>query len=135
MIALVFNSISPLWLLFEGLYVAGAIVLFAAASKSKTGWGKAGLSSLGLAILAWRALGVIPSWWLYYADGPLGWGGQGCQQLDAQCGKQTLKDLVVIIENTVVFGGFLAGFWFYQKKFPKQLAPGERKPEATGGYK
>ena len=34
-----------------------------------------------------------------------------------------------------VLGGFVVGFLIWQKKFPKQLAPGEAKPEATGGYK
>jgi hypothetical protein len=35
----------------------------------------------------------------------------------------------------VVLGAFVVGFLIWQKKFPKQLAPGETKPEATGGYK
>lgn len=135
MIGLVFNSTSPTWLLLEGVYIAAGIALLAVAYRAKSEWVRAGLGGLGLAVLGWHILAVLPSWWLYYSEGPLGWGGQGCTALDAACLKQTVKDLIIVIENAVGLGAFMAAFWFYQKKFPKQLAPGERKPEATGGYK
>ena len=51
------------------------------------------------------------------------------------CLKQSARDLVVVIENAVGLGAFVVGFLVWQKKFPKQLAPGEPKREMTGGYK
>jgi hypothetical protein len=126
---------APQWLLVEVIYFAVAAALFAGAYKAKTGWGKAGLGSLALTIIAWHLFAILPSWWLYYSDGVLDWGGNGCTALDVKCLKQAAKDTVVVIENAAVLGAFVVAFLMYQKKFPKQLAPGEKKPEATGGYK
>lgn len=127
--------ISPKWLLVEGVYIVGALALLAAALRAKGEWVKAGLGAFGVAILGWRLLAVIPSWWLYYADGELRWGGQGCVEVDAGCIKQSIKDLVVVVENAIVLGGFVVALMMWQKRFPKQLGAGEKPPEATGGYK
>ncbi len=134
-LGLVFNSISPLWLILEVVYIVIAAILMAAAYRAKSEWVKAGLATLGLAILAWHILAVLPSWWLYYADGVLGWGGNGCTKIDASCLKQSARDIIVVGENAVGLGAFVVGFLVWQKKFPKQLAPGEPKREMTGGYK
>jgi len=132
--------LSPKFLLLEGVYFIIAGLLFGGAFRSKTEWAKVGYASLALSILAWRTLAVIPSWWLYYGDTVLKWGGQGCVSLSTgkdaiSCLKQSARDIVVVVELGVVFTAFAIGFLMYQKKFPKQLAPGEPKPEATGGYK
>lgn len=134
-LGLVFNNVSPYWLLLEGVYFVIAFVLLGAAYRAKSEWVRASLGVLALAILAWHILAVLPSWWLYYADGVLGWGGNGCTKLDMVCFKQIAKDLVVVIENAVGLGAFVVAFLIYQKKFPKQLAAGEPKREMTGGYK
>lgn len=127
--------ISPWWLLVELIYIGGSLVLLGVAFRSQNQWAKAGLASFGIAMISWRLLAVIPSWWLYYADGVLKWGGQGCAEVDAQCLKQSAKDIVVVVQNGIVLGGFVIAFLLWQKRFPKQLASGEKKPEATGGYK
>jgi hypothetical protein len=135
LLAVTFDPLDPVLLLFEGIYIVVAIGLLAAAFKAKSEWAKAGLAGLGLSIIALRSLAVWPSWWLYFADARLKWGGQGCVALDLQCVKQAIKDTAVVVENAVVLGAFVVGFIVWQKRFPKQLAPGEAKPEATGGYK
>lgn len=129
------DTANPALLLFEALYIGVAIALLLASYKVKSEWVKATLAAFGLAILGLRLLAVIPSWWLYFSDSHMKWGGQGCTAIDASCLKQAAKDTIVVIENAVVLGGFVVGFLIWQKKFPKQLAPGEAKPEATGGYK
>jgi hypothetical protein len=134
-LGLVFNSTSPAWLLFELVYIVVAGVLLATAYRAKSEWVKAALGTLGLAIITWHILAVLPSWWLYYADGVLGWGGNGCTKIDATCLKQSARDIVVVGENAVGLGALVVGFLMWQKKFPKQLAPGEPKRETTGGYK
>lgn len=126
---------NPVWVLFEGVYFILSAGLLFWAYKAKGEWLRASLGALALSILSWRILAVIPSWWLYYAEGDLEWGGQGCIQLDLSCLKQALKDTVVVIENAVGLGIFIVAFWLYQKKFPRQLGPGEAKLEQTGGYK
>jgi uncharacterized membrane protein AbrB (regulator of aidB expression) len=134
-LGLVFNSISPFWLLLELVYMAIAVGLLVAAFRAKSEWVKGSLAAMGLAIIVWHTLAILPSWWLYYADGVLGWGGNGCTKLDMICLKQIGKDLVIVTENAVGLGALVVGFLLYQKKFPKQLASGEPKRETTGGYK
>jgi hypothetical protein len=135
MLAVTFDPLDPVLLLFEGVYFLICAALFAAAYKARSEWVRASLAGLALSILAIRVLAVLPSWWLYFADARLDWGGQGCIAIDAQCIKQAIKDTVVVVENAVVLGAFVVGFIMWQKKFPKHLAAGESKPEATGGYK
>lgn len=137
---------SPIWLLAEGVWIGLSVALLLVAFKSKSEWTRAGLGALGLSIIGFRLLAVVPSWWLYYSEGQMKWGGQGCIQLNLaelfksesasnSCLKQMIKDTIVVIENGAILGAFVVAFLIYQKKFPKQLAPGESKPEATGGYK
>lgn len=130
------DPLDPVLLLFEVVYIAISAGMLLLSKKAKSEWVGASLAAFGLMTLAWRLLAVLPSWWLYYADGVLGWGGQGCVNLFERedlvsCLKQTAKDLVVVIENAVVLAGFVVAFLIYQKKNPKQLAPGEEKPEPT----
>ncbi len=134
-LGLVFNSVSPFWLLFELVYFAIALALLGAAFRAKSEWVRAGLGVLGVGIILWHILAIVPSWWLYYADGVLGWGGNGCTKLDMICLKQIAKDTIIVIENAVALGALVVAFLIYQKKFPKQLAAGEPKRETTGGYK
>lgn len=125
------DPLSPLLLLLEVVYIGGSLALVVLSGKSKTEWMRACLAGFGLMMISWRLLAVLPSWWLYYAESVMDWGGQGCVELDLQCLKQSAKDTVVVIQNAVVLAGFVVAFLIYQKKFPKQLAPGEAKPEAT----
>lgn len=129
------DPLSIPFLLFEGAWIVLGFAFLAAAYRARSEWVKASLGMMGIAILGIRTLMVIPSWWLYYADAELKWGGNGCVTLDLQCLKQSVKDTIVVVENGIMIGAFIVAFWLYQKRFPKQLAPGEAKPEATGGYK
>lgn len=128
------DPLDPILLLFEPLWLGLALGLMFASGKAKSDWVRASLAGLGLSILGIRLLAILPSWWLYFADGKLGWGGQGCVEIDLSCLKQAAKDTVVVVENAVVLGAFVVGFILWQKKHPKQLASGESKPEG-GGYK
>jgi hypothetical protein len=132
--------LSPKFLLFEVVWFGISFLLLGAAFKSKLEWTRASLAALGLTILSWRTLAIIPSWWLYYADTQLDWGGQGCVSLSTgkdaiSCLKQTGRDVIAVIEMGIAFTAFIVGFLMYQKRYPRQLASGEPKPEATGGYK
>jgi hypothetical protein len=129
------DTSNPVMLLFEVIWLGIGIALLLASGRVKSEWVRATLAAFGLAIIGLRLLAVVPSWWLYFSDAHLHWGGQGCTQIDASCIKQAVKDTAVVIENAVVLGGFVVAFLIWQKRNPKQLAPGESKPEATGGYK
>lgn len=129
------DPLSPAVLLFEVIWFAVAGLMLLLAFRAKSGWLKATWGAFGLTILAWHILAVLPSWWLYYAEGRLDWGGQGCVVLDMSCLQQTIKDTVVVIQNAVALGAFVVALIIYQRRFPKQLAPNEPRPETTGGYK
>ncbi|HEX9711457.1 MAG TPA: hypothetical protein VGB52_02760 [Actinomycetota bacterium] len=129
------DPLSPTILLFEVIWFAAAGVMLVVAQRSKSEWLKATFAAFGLSILGLHILAVLPSWWLYYAEGRLDWGGQGCVAFDMSCLQQTIKDSVVVVQNAVALGAFVVAFVIYQRKFPKQLASGEAKSEATGGYK
>ncbi|MFA5891836.1 MAG: hypothetical protein WDA27_12945 [Actinomycetota bacterium] len=136
-----FDPVDPKLLLFEVAWVALSAGLFFAAMRSRSEWVKATLAGLAISILGIRLLAVLPSWWLYFADGRLGWGGQGCTAINPatseglSCLKQSAKDLVVVVQNGIVLAGFGAAFVIYQRRLPKQLRSGESKAESTGGYK
>ena len=85
-------------------------------------------------------LAVIPSWWLYFADGVLKWtkpylvdttGGQWKFQLAS---RQTRDVIVTLYYGAVLVAGGLA-IRAYNQRNPKLLPQGEDKREATGGYK
>ncbi|MFN2614412.1 MAG: hypothetical protein ABR552_06275 [Actinomycetota bacterium] len=141
-----FDPLEPVLLILHLLWLVVGAALLAAAFRAKSEWVKATLAAFGMSLIGLFLLAILPSWWLYFADGRLGWRGNGCVAINPfasgtahadaiSCYKQTLKDLVVVIENAVVVGILVVGFLMYQKKFPRQLAAGEPKPEATGGYK
>ncbi|HEX9774604.1 MAG TPA: hypothetical protein VGB83_03375 [Actinomycetota bacterium] len=130
------DPLSPaLLIVSEAIYLGIAGAMLVGSMKIKNEWVKASVAGLGISIIGWHLLAILPSWWLYFAEGELGMGGQGCVKLDLSCLKQTVKDSVVVVENAVVLGLFVVAFVIYQKKNPRQLASGETKPEATGGYK
>lgn len=129
------DPLSPVILLYEIAWFGAAGAMFLVARRTKSEWLKATMGAFGLSILGLHILAVVPSWWLYYAEGRLGWGGQGCVELDAPCLKQTVKDSVVVVQNAVALGALVVALMLYQRRFPKQPAAGEPKLEATGGYK
>jgi hypothetical protein len=83
-------------------------------------------------------MAVIPSFWLYFADGTLKWTGKfkvplGLRTLTLQM--QTVRDVIVVLWYGAVLtaAGVLIGR--YNRRNPKVLPAGEEKREATGGYK
>lgn len=129
------DPISAEILIYEIPWMIAAVVFLLVAHRARSSWVKATFGAFGLSILGLHVLAVLPSWWLYFAEGRLDWGGQGCVALDASCLKQTIKDTVVVVQNAIALGAFVVGFILFQRRFPQQLAPDESKPEATGGYK
>jgi hypothetical protein len=128
------DPLDPILLLFEPLWLGLGVGLMLLSGRVRSDWVRATLAAMGLSILGLRLLAILPSWWLYFAETKLDWGGQGCVELDVSCLKQAAKDTVVVVQNAAVLGAFVVGFIIWQKKHPKQLAPGESKPEG-GGYK
>jgi hypothetical protein len=89
-------------------------------------WVQLSLVSLGLFALMIVFFGIIPSFWLYFADGTLKWTGFWLNKL---------RDVIVTGYYVVVLGAFIAGVVVWNQRHAKVLPSGEEKREATGGYK
>ena len=101
-------------------------------------WTTAVVFSLGFAFFSVITMAVIPSFWLYFADGTLKWTGTftvpyGFGELELPM--QAVRDVIVVIWYGLALGLFGFGIHLYNKRNPKTLPSGEEKREATGGYK
>jgi hypothetical protein len=101
-------------------------------------WVKLTLVTMGLWAALFVTMAVIPSFWLYFADGTLKWTGTftipyGFGELELPM--QAVRDVIVVIWYGLALGLFGFGIHLYNKRNPKTLPSGEEKREATGGYK
>ena len=89
-------------------------------------WVQLSLVSLGLFALMIVFFGIIPSFFLYFADGTLKWTSFWLNKL---------RDVIVSGYYVVVLGAAIAGVVVWNKRHTKVLPSGEEKREATGGYR
>ena len=101
-------------------------------------WVTLSLVMLGIWLAMIIVFAVIPSWWLYFADGTLKWTDNFTLRLGLRTivlPKQVIRDVIVVVWYGValVAAGMLIGM--YNRRNPKVLPPDEAKREATGGYR
>ena len=101
-------------------------------------WVRLTLITMGIWVAMFVTMAVIPSFWLYFADGTLKWTGKftvpyGLGKLILP--QQALRDVIVVLWYGVALAGFGLAVRAYNKRNPKTLPTGEEKREATGGYK
>jgi hypothetical protein len=101
-------------------------------------WVKLVLVTMAIWVLLFVTMAVIPSFWLYFADGTLKWTGTftvpyGLGELTLPM--QALRDLVVVIWYGLALGVSGLAIRIYNQRNPRTLPSGEEKREATGGYK
>ena len=89
-------------------------------------WVQLSLLSLGLFAGMIVVFAIIPSFWLYFADGTLKWTGFWLNKL---------RDVIVTGYYLVVLTAAIAAVVVWNKRHPRILPAGEDKREATGGYK
>ena len=89
-------------------------------------WVALSLLSLGLFAGMIVVFAIIPSFWLYFADGTLKWTSFWLNKL---------RDVIVTGYYLVVLGAAIAAIVVWNKRHPRILPAGEEKREATGGYK
>ena len=131
------------------LISGGSVVLFGALSfgamklRETHGWVAAILGMMGATVAAWWAFGILPSAWIYFADGQR-------DLMENQVIPGTLafgdfvvatnfydvfRDLVTVTLNGIALVGFTIAALWVQKKFPRSLAEGEEPRPQSGGYK
>jgi hypothetical protein len=101
-------------------------------------WVKLVLVTMAIWVILFVTMAVIPSFWLYFADGTLKW--TGTFQVPYGFGELTLpmqavRDLVVVVWYGLALGVFGLAIRIYNQRNPRMLPSGEEKREATGGYK
>ena len=101
-------------------------------------WVKLVLVTMAIWLALFVTMAVIPSFWLYFADGTLKWTGKftvpyGLGELVLPM--QMLRDVIVVLWYGLALTAFGVGVYLYNKRNPKTLPSGEEKREATGGYK
>ena len=90
------------------------------------------MTALVLMFLAVLFLGMIPSWWLYFADQKLGWRQCPCAS-NLKFWAFKLRDLVAIILFSIPFSGFIMVPYSMQKLRRRLRSESESRP--TGGYR
>ena len=101
-------------------------------------WVRLVLVTMGIWVALFVTMAVIPSFWLYFADGTLKWTGKfsvpyGLGELSLPM--QAVRDVIVVVWYGVALGAFGLAVRAYNKRNPRTLPAGEEKREATGGYK
>ncbi len=101
-------------------------------------WVALTLVMMGIWVALFVTMAVVPSFWLYFADGTLKWTGKfevplGIRTLSLPM--QAVRDVVVVVWYGVVLGAAGLLIRVYNRRKPKVLPAGEEKREATGGYK
>ena len=101
-------------------------------------WVRLVLLTMAIWVALFVTMAVIPSFWLYFADGTLKWTGKftvpyGLGKLVLPM--QAVRDVIVVLWYGVALAGFGLAIRAYNKRHPRTLPAGEEKREATGGYK
>jgi hypothetical protein len=101
-------------------------------------WVALTLVMMGIWVAMFVTMAVIPSFWLYFADGTLKWTGKfevplGVRTLTLPM--QAVRDVVVVVWYGLVLTAGGLAVRMYNKRNPRVLPSGEEKREVTGGYK
>jgi hypothetical protein len=101
-------------------------------------WWTLALLMLALTAGLFVTMAVVPSWWLYFADGTLKWTRNFTVPLGVRklvLPQKAIRDTIVVIWYGLVLVGAGLGVRVYNRRNPKVLPSGEDKREATGGYR
>ena len=119
---------------------AGAALLL----RNTFGWLSAIFGMMSATVAAWWAFGIIPSAWIYFADGQrdLMEGtviakelGLAPNYIVAANFYEVFRDSVVMGETTIAMIAFAIIALRIQARFPRALAEGEEPRPQSGGYK
>lgn len=145
--------IAALWEFGEGWRSVGVTIgsvvllvafgLLALRTRDTLGWVSAIFGTMAAFIGAFWVFGIIPSAWIYFADGyrPLLEdtvipGAIVIGDLEVATNFYNLfRDTIVVIETAVAMAAMTFLAIWVQKRWPRGLVEGEEKAPSTGGYK
>ena len=120
-----------------------AFALAAMVLRDAYGWLSAIFGMMSATIAAWWAFGIIPSAWIYFADGQRDLMENTVIPEAIVIGDvevasnfyMVFRDMVVMGETTIAMVAFAVLALQIQKRFPRALAEGEEARPQSGGYK
>lgn len=129
--------------LIWGVLLTAIPLLIAERTHGKREWVTVTMTCVaGFAVL-WWLFGIIPSAWVFFADAHQAILGDAIiPTAVAPFGVTLVEDFYNVIRDSVVMVWHViavaAVIWAalrIQERFPRDLAPGEDRPTATGGYR
>jgi hypothetical protein len=93
-------------------------------------WTKASIAALQLWFLAIGTIGVIPSWWLYYATSTLQWTGPPSSSFWLK----QLRDVIAVILFSIPTGLFIVVPFIIQN-WRRRLRGAAGSSRPSGGYR
>lgn len=121
----------------------GGLLLLAVMLRDRMGWLSSIFGVMAATVAAFWAFGILPSAWIYFADGQRdlledtvipGTLGIGDAVIAANF-YQVFRDSVVMAETTIAMVAFVVIALAVQKRYPGALAEGEESRPQSGGYK
>ncbi|MPZ86628.1 MAG: hypothetical protein GEU81_00880 [Nitriliruptorales bacterium] len=130
---------------FRGLAVmlgsaALAVVfgLIALQLRHRSGWLGSIFGMMSVTIVMWWLFGILPSAWVYFADGQQEvLGGRIIPESLPLMDNfyELFRDLVVATETGIAIGLVVVAAFWIQKRYPRSLAEGEEARPQSGGYR
>lgn len=129
------------------IVLTAGFILLAVRTRDRNGWLSAMCGTMGATIAGFWAFGILPSAWVYFADGrkdvladtiiperiAFTFGGT---EYEFMANFYTVfRDVVVMAETTVAMVAFAVLCLMIQKRYPRGLAEGEERGPTSGGYK
>ena len=147
------DVIVALWEFSDGLLgvgvLVGSIILIAGLlflaqrTRDDHGWISAVFGTMAATIGAFWIFGILPSAWIYFADGSRDLLVDTIIPSQIAIGDtpimtnfyQVFRDSIVMAETTVAMVAMVVLSLWVQKRLPRGLAEGEESRPSSGGYK
>ena len=125
------------------IVMAAAFLLLAQRIRDRNGWVSALFGTMGATIAGFWFFGILPSAWVYFADGRRDVLADTIIPQRIAFGEAefmanfytVFRDSIVMVETIVAMGAFAAVCLVIQKRYPRGLAEGEDRGPTSGGYK
>ena len=125
------------------IVIIAATLLLAQRTRDEHGWVSAIFGTMAATVGAFWLFGILPSAWIYFADGnrdlladtvipsQIAFGGTTVMSNFYQ----VFRDSIVMAETTVAMVAMVVLALMVQKRYPRGLADGEESRPSSGGYK
>lgn len=137
------DGVEGLAITVVSIALAAGFLLLALRTRDRNGWVSAMAGTMAATVAAFWAFGILPSAWVYFADGRRDVLADTIIPQRIAFGEReflanfytVFRDSVVMAETLVAMVAFAVVCIMLQKRFPRGLAEGEERGPTSGGYK